>query len=534
MAIREDHFVRMSDGVELAVRVHRPEGSGKWPSLFGVSPYRFDNDDVPDTKMFLWRETGPIHWYVEQGYAYVLLDVRGTGRSGGEYEFFSPRERCDLYEVIEWIAAQSWCTGKVGGIGESYYATSQWCMAAEQPPHLACIAPYDGHVDIYNGWAYTGGVPSEFMGVWWNANVRPINRSPGNGAKSRAIAYDVPYHIGLHPTFDEFWQERAFLDQLADVKIPVFSIGVWAKMDLHLGGNILGWETVQGPKWLMVTGAPNAFEACAEFEHEAFHQKYLLPFYDRYLKGIENNFESRPPVDMFLRGAGRYEAHRTWPPEGVEERSFFLSDGKSGVVQSLNDGRLAAAAPATESAGTSYDYPDPNWTIGVSTLNELGPDPLKAILTFTSEPLELPMTIAGASELVTYLSSTAADTDLIVRVSEMPPPESKRRPAVITKGWLKVSHRQIDTARSRPRSPVPDHRSEQKLTPGEIVECRVPLMHANYRVEAGARLRVEIANGDSPVTYPIFSHSYTPNKVGRDTLHHSARHPSRLMLSVKN
>ena len=72
-----------SDGVELAARLYRPAGEGPWPTLFAASPYRFDNDDIPETCTFLWRETGPIDWYVEQGYAYLHLDVRGSGRSGG-------------------------------------------------------------------------------------------------------------------------------------------------------------------------------------------------------------------------------------------------------------------------------------------------------------------------------------------------------------------------------------------------------------------------------------------------------------------
>ena len=77
------------------------------------------------------------------------MDVRGTGRSGGEYHYQCKREQRDLYETIEWIARQRWSSGKVGGIGQSYFARSQWFMATQNPPHLACVAPYDGHIDTY-------------------------------------------------------------------------------------------------------------------------------------------------------------------------------------------------------------------------------------------------------------------------------------------------------------------------------------------------------------------------------------------------
>lgn len=527
MTTQRDLFVEMSDGVKLAVRLHLPAGDGPFPTLFGVSPYRFDNDDLPDTKRFLWRETGPIHWYLEQGYAYVRLDVRGSGRSGGDYGFFNARERRDLYEVIEWIAAQPWSSGKVGGIGESYYGTSQWFMAAEKPPHLTCIAPYDGHIDLYNGWAYTGGIPSEFMSLWWNNTVRPINRNPAQG-ESRHIPFDLSYQIGLHQTYDDFWKERELYSKLPDVTIPVYSIGVWAKMDLHLGGNIAGWDLVKGPKWLMITGAPNAFEACAEFETPAFHERVLLPFYDRYLKGIENGFENKPAVETFVRGQGALRASTAWPPSDVSERVFYLGDQRSGTVESLNDGSLNPTPPA-QNGETSYDYPRANWAIGVATLDAKGPDPLREILTFTSPPLERDIEIAGPCELVVHLSSTAKDADLIVRLSDAP---DGGRANVITKGWLRASHRQLVAERSRPRAPALDHGQEVPIPADEIIECRVPLMHAGYLAKAGSRLRLEIANGDSLLTDPIFSHAYTPDRVGRDTIHHSPQHPTRLLLSV--
>ena len=76
--------IRMSDGVDVSVRIYKPDGDGPFPTLFAASPYRYDNDDVPPTMVFFWHEVGPIRWYVERGYAYVHLDVRGSGRSGGE------------------------------------------------------------------------------------------------------------------------------------------------------------------------------------------------------------------------------------------------------------------------------------------------------------------------------------------------------------------------------------------------------------------------------------------------------------------
>ena len=105
------------DGTPIGARIYRPDGTGPFPALLGAAPYRFDNNSLPASAQFLWRETGPIAWYVEQGYAYLHMDVRGSGRSGGQFEFLGRREQQDLYDMIEWIGRQPWCNGKVGGIG---------------------------------------------------------------------------------------------------------------------------------------------------------------------------------------------------------------------------------------------------------------------------------------------------------------------------------------------------------------------------------------------------------------------------------
>jgi putative CocE/NonD family hydrolase len=142
--------VRVRDGVNIAVAVYLPKDAGRHPTLFAASPYRFDNNLLPPTPQFLWRETGPVKWYLDRGYAFVHMDVRGTGRSEGEYRFLDSKEQTDFYDVIEWVAQQAWSDGKIGGIGQSYYAMTQWFMAAQKPPHLACIAPYDGLIDAYS------------------------------------------------------------------------------------------------------------------------------------------------------------------------------------------------------------------------------------------------------------------------------------------------------------------------------------------------------------------------------------------------
>src|SRR3954462_10103738 len=109
--------IAVRDGIRIGAAIYAPEGSGRFPALLAASPYRYDNNTLPAGPQFLWRETGPIDFYVKHGYAYVHMDVRGSGKSGGQFEFLGPNEQNDLYDVIKWIAQQPWSNGKVGGLG---------------------------------------------------------------------------------------------------------------------------------------------------------------------------------------------------------------------------------------------------------------------------------------------------------------------------------------------------------------------------------------------------------------------------------
>lgn len=530
-----DVLIRMSDGVDVAVRVYRPAGPGPFPTLFAASPYRYDNDDVPPTMVFYWHEVGPIAWYVSQGYAYVHLDVRGSGKSGGEYGFFNRRERRDLYEVIEWIATQSWSNGKVGGIGQSYYAASQWCMAAERPPHLTCIAPYDGHFDFYRGWFYPGGLQSNFASVWWNGSVRLANKFPANGSGSRDMPVDLPLWLLQHPTLDEFWEERSIEAQLGQVDIPVFSIGVWVKRDLHLSGNIRGYQAVRGPKKLLVSGVPTLPGALAEFASVAFHERVLLPFYDHYLKGESTAYVERAPVEFHLNGTTSTVTAPSWPP-AAEQLKLFLRPEPTGSVASLNDGGLGVETPA-DTSSTSYSYPDPQWAVGQVAFTERGPDSVRRVLTFTSAPFEQDTTFAGPAELVLYLSSSRTDANVIVKLSEQHAQSAEARaqgvqPAatLISKGWLRASHRDVDVESSIAGTPVLRHKLPRSLVPGEVVQLRVPIVPLAHQLKKGSRLRLELTCIDSTLTDHQFTHAFTPDMVGIDTVHHSGAYPSHLLL----
>jgi len=536
----ETTMVTMRDGVRLSVAVYRPDGGGRVPALFAASPYQHAFDTVPAFPLFLWRETGPIAWYVSQGYAYVHADVRGSGQSEGEFGFMDAAEQDDYVELIAWIVRQDWCNGKVGGIGQSYYAMAQWLMATRNPPGLACIAPYDGLVDQYRCSNYHGGIYCNYRTHWYG-NLRIDNMHRPAGRSGRApMRFDLVGAIAEHPLDDDFWRERSPFWRLADIRIPVLSIGHWGKMGLHLRGNILGYEQVRAPKKLVVTGAKNVHEAHHQYDQVAFHEKELLPFYDACLKGIDNGFMAGAPVRIFVRGANVWRDEAEWPLKRATYMPYYLRKGPSGSVTSLNDGGLSPEPPAADEAGTSYSYPDWQWISGVVANGPDGrPDPVRRVLTFTSAPLDADIEVTGPIVLKLYAASDQIDTRFIVKLADQHPQDAAARakgmqPASVnvSKGWLKASHRDKDAARSTDIRPFYKHTNPQPLVPGEIYEFDIEVLPLSYVFRKGHRIRLEIANGDSPVTDAVFTHPYHPTLIGIDTIHHDAAHASRILLPV--
>lgn len=532
MIVEEDIKVPMRDGTQLSVRISRPD-SGSAPALLAVSPYQHATDGLPHSAMFLWHEVGPVAWYVEHGYAYVHADVRGTGQSEGTFGWLDRDEQTDLYDLIQWIAAQDWCDGGVGGIGQSYYAWSQWFMGVMAPPALRCIAPYDGAVDLYRDSVYHGGVYSEFTTWWFNMlRVNNLHR-PAGQPRGPALTRDLAAEIIDHEWYDDFWRERSVFDRIDRIRVPVLSIGHWGKAGLHLRGNVVGFEALGSEKWLLVTRARDVFEAHEQFDRIDFHERVLLPFYERFLKGRDTGYETQTPRVRLEVSNGPDIAAERFPPPQVELRELYLSATPSGAVRSLNDGSLSAVPPQAEGT-TEYSYPDREWKFGVVKMGPHGPEPTARVLTFTTQPLDTDVTVAGAASLRLRIATSAPDTDVFVKVSDQGPAgDGARAPSTIVgRGWLRLSHRALDPAQSRPHRPFYRHAAPSPVEAGTIYEVEVEIQPFAHRFPAGHRIRLEIVNGDSVLTDGLFVHQYAWWKVGTDTLHHGGPQPSALRLWV--
>src|SRR5581483_3806885 len=269
--------IPMDDGIVLRADVFRPVGEGVYPVIVTYGPYAKglafqdgytsawdimvrDHPDVAagsSNKYQNWEVVDPEKW-VPHGYACVRVDSRGTGRSPGYVDHFSPRETADFYQCIEWAGVQPWSNGKVGLNGISYYAINQWHVASLQPPHLAAMCIWEGAADWYRDMTHHGGIVSTFWKNWYDVQVKSVQYGLGErGPRSRvtgelvcgnetlsdeqlaANRCDLGADILAHPLDDQYHRDRS--PDWSRITVPFLSAANWGGQGLHTRGNFEGF-----------------------------------------------------------------------------------------------------------------------------------------------------------------------------------------------------------------------------------------------------------------------------------------------------
>lgn len=523
--------MRTRHGDLVRADVYLPKGkTGRFPVLLGASPYQKALRRLPPSGVFSFIEYGPMQLYLDEGYAYVAMDVPGMGRSEGAWDFVSRAEGEAIHDMIEHVAKLDWSNGNVGMIGMSYFCWSQWNTARTRPPSLKCLGAYDGATDMYRDWMYVGGIPSmDFVFSWLFGSVLLQHQAEGNSMTANGRDRLV-FDLYEHRFDDDWWRQRAPFWELDQVDIPVLSIGSWGKGPLHLRGNFEGFRLVKGPKQLLVVGAKTQAETLLLFSTEDFHRQELLPWYDHHLKGIENGVMGRPKVRFHVQGEEVVHEATDWPPPEATQATFYLSGDKSGHVKSLNDGALVEAAPTNTDGQTSWSYPDPLWMAGVTTLDKDGtPDHVARVVTYTTPPFDRDREFTGQGVLELHASSDQTDMDIMVKLTLLPADDAKPKFMKVSQGWLRASHRAEDPALTTDMRPFLMHDGEEAIEPGRVYPMRIEMLPMSFLVCEGDRMRLEISNWESAMTEAPMTHWYG-QKVGTDTYHHDAAHASRLRL----
>jgi predicted acyl esterase len=565
MQSERDTMVAMRDGVRLCIDVFRPPTADRLPALLAVAPYNKEllspeyAATVPPQPSWsaLWAgsaEAGDTDFLVSRGYVHVIGTTRGSGKSesGGSPAW-------DLYDLIEWIAAQPWCDGNVGMIGISAYGAAQLQAAAQQPPHLKAIFPYDP------GPAYRefrdrnpGGVLHTFpltidAGSVSHGTQGPPGRLSDEAEKLWQEAMSNTDLVMYHQLFNILTmkgQKAGMLfntllrpydtpeavqkaEQMFErIRIPAYLGTGWYSQTYksHFQGAQNWYAGLQSPRKLMFTGM-----AQLERPFRGFHQE-ILRWYDHWLKGIDTGVMNEAPVKVYVMGANCWRTADDWPLPETQWTRFYLDSWE----------RLRTEPFAPQSRD-GFKAPD--------AFVQMPPTQTRAIarLRYMTPPLAEDTLVIGPASLVLHAELDQTDTNWIAILKDVGPDESiqSARPGEnavpanlpereVSRGWLKASHKALDPERSKPWKPW--HRltrdAQQPIVPGEINEYTIEMMSTANLFRRGHRICLEITSLDLPtgvggntnveyIPYHVCSSKTTVHRVYRD-----GEHPSHLLLPI--
>jgi predicted acyl esterase len=509
-----DVAIRLRDGTVIYADIYRPTGPARVPVILSYGPAgkRGQNNlldsigkdgSVPlrlglplnaTSGLQAWESPDPAHW-VPYGYALVNVDPRGVYMSGGNLQYLGPQDAMDGYDVIEYLARQSWCNGKVGMNGNGAYAMSQWTIAAERPPHLAAIAPWEGATNLYRDAYVRGGIPID---------TRTLSApSFGNGQIE-----DIATLIHRYPLMNAYWDSK--IPQLKNIRIPAYIVASYSSQ-LDTRGTLEAFNQIGSrEKWLRIHNT----QAWPDLYSE-FNRADLRRFFDRYLKGIQNDWPKTAPVRLAILDPGGTDvvnrAEKEFPLARQELRRLYL-DAASGT--------LATKRPSAESR-TFYVADD-----GTG----------KSVFTIR---FDKDTEITGFLKLHLWVAAEAAtDMDLYARVIKLDASGAPLFQDSLTyrysgpDGRLRVSQRQLDTGTSSEERPNHTHRLSEPLAPGQIVPIELPLWPTGMVFHAGQQLQLVIAGYDYMLSRPADRPVTTSLNKGVHVIHTGGRYDSYLLVPV--
>ncbi|WP_419962265.1 CocE/NonD family hydrolase [Psychrobacillus sp. BM2] len=521
--MEKDVPIKMRDGVTIYVNVFRPNKPGKFPVVMSMDPYNKDGLPPYDTFRQVWPTVGTIvtslfapfespdpGFWVPNDYILIKIATRGSSNSEGDLYPWTKTETQDYYEVIEWAGVQEWSDGNVGLNGVSYLAMTQWRVAAMTPPHLKAIIPWEGTSDLYREWYFHGGIPETVF----SADFEKLQhvRWPNNNIEEMVGAQKE------HPLLDEHWEEREV--NLSDITVPMFVCASWSTQGLHCRGTFEGFKQASSKdKWLLVHGRK---------EWETYYLRESLEqqkeFFDYFLKGIENDWMDTPRVRYEVREKfykGHIRSENEWPIARTKYIEYYLNGEEMSLKHApvQKETRLAYKAESGQKENSDLRFK------------------------FTAdEDIEL----TGNMKLKLWVSANDTDDmDIFVGIKKYDrrgnevflPDFNHIENGQVANGWLRVSHRELDTDRSTPYQPVLKHKRLLKLKKDEIVPVEIEILPSSILLKSGESLVLvikgsEIIIEDNPSgNTRRYGHTETVNK-GTHSVYAGGKYDSFLLVPV--
>jgi predicted acyl esterase len=477
MVFERDVAVTLRDGKTLYTDVFRPADDGQYPAIVAWSPYGKEIggqwlDDVPfragvslSLVSELQKFEGPDPaLYVNRGYVILNPDARGAYGSGGNINFWGRQVAEDGYDFIEWAAVQKWSSGKVAMAGNSWLAISQWFIAAEKPPHLAAIAPWEGASEKY----LPGGIP-----------VVTFDEVIIQSFAGKNLVEDIPKMTLEHPLMDPYWQDKSA--KLESIDVPAYVVASYTNA-AHTQGTFAGFRRIASQeKWLRVHNT----QEWRDF-YDPIHAKDLLRFFDHYLKGVANGWETTPKVRLAVLDPGGADVvdrtETSWPLERQRHTALYLKTDKSlSATADSQEGQLRYAATGGDSAEFRLTFDQDTEIIGYMSLR-------------------LWVEAVGSDDMDLAVSVEKLDSS----GKKIPgPPGGPPGMTISASALLRVSHRELDPARSTPSEPVQSHLRELLLKPGEIVAVDIAIWPMGMRYRAGERLQLKVTGFGNDGKFPL-------------------------------
>lgn len=528
IVFEKDTPVQLRDGTTVHVDIFRPAGTEQVPVIMAWSPYGkaqgtsasvmgvfglvgLDNSVVSGLEKF--EGPDPAYWCA-RGYAIANPDIRGVVDSDGDSVLWDRQEGRDCFDVVEWLADQEWCTGKVGMSGTSYLAVSQWFTAAEQPPHLAAINPWEGVSDVYRDLVMRGGMPDTGF-------ARQLQEGSFFGRNQKE---DILAEADAHPLMDELWENK--IPEFDQINVPAYVVASYSNT-LHTAGTFRAWRRMASEeKWLRIHNS----QEWPDYYDEA-NVDDLRRFFDHYLKGQNNGWDETPRVRysvLDLEGGDRtgIPAASFPPAEAVSTRFYLEANSRSltpsAPTTSAEVGYNVDANPNAVSFITRFDeetelvgYPKAHLWVEARGCDDMDLFVLIQKLDALGTPLQA-FTVPNQSARIHDVTDHGA-TILRYKGSD---------------GRLRVSMRQLDEALATEDVPAHTFDRVEKLQPGQVAEVEVDLLPIGLAFHPGEQLRFVISSRNLLGTMMPGLQEYVGANSGQHVIHTGGENASYLQLPV--
>ena len=571
---KKSFYLSMRDGVKLAIDVFLPADitDKKLPTILHQTRYwRKMRFKYPFSIFFNALDIRTMDkirtYFVQRDYAWVNVDVRGTGASFGYWKHpWWKEEVKDGAEVVDWIIQQPWSNQSVGTTGISYAGTSAEFLLVNHHPNVKACIPKFSLFDVYDDIVFPGGTFLKWFVENWemlNAQldqnqipkessalrfliqgVSPIEepemiqkalkdhtQNTNIAAEARDLTFRDDLSPGIGEKMDSF-SPHHYLKAINDSQVPVYCWSGWADgtyqhaaikrfMSLtHPGKKLLLGPWDHGGRFNIDAQEVSRFDRYGE----------MMKFFDFYLKGIDNDILREKPVHYYTMQEGKWKAADSWPPPESKPNPIYLSENQLLILKpepqteysfteyqtnlSFGSGKYTRFTALTGLNKTARIYS--NWTNTSASL-----------LHFVSEKLDDDLEITGHPWAKIFLSTDVDDGNIFIYLQDLQPNGKVR---YITEGNLRLIHRKAFAQKDIHQDAIPlrsYHRNQMKpITPDEIMEVAFDLLPTSYLFKKGHQIRISISGADKDFF------AINTSKAPKFKIYHDKTHTSHILLPI--